>query len=139
MGSEVLRVKPLHFPLLLDENIHPAVAAELSRRGADAKTVSEANLLGAPDSEVLEAAINEGRVVVTHDSDFGTLAVRTGHRLIGIVYLRPGHINPQVVVGMLDAVDEMEVAPTPPFIVVAVRKTTGVRVRLRELQAVSLG
>ncbi len=132
-------MKPLQFPLLLDENIHPVVATVLSERGVEAKTVSEANLLGAPDSEVLDVAVREGRVVVTHDSDFGTLAVRTGRRLVGIVYLRPGHINPQVVVEMLDAVDEMEVAPTPPFIVVAVRKATGVRIRLRELQVVSRG
>ena len=132
-------MKPLQFPLLLDENIHPAVARLLSERGCAVTTASEAGLLGAPDVAVLAFALDHGQVVVTHDSDFGTLAVRTGRALIGVVYLRPGHIDPHVVLGMLDAVDAVDVEPAPPFIVVAVRKDGGVRVRVRELLVVTAG
>jgi predicted nuclease of predicted toxin-antitoxin system len=39
--------------------------------------------------------VSEGRVVVTQDSDFGTLVIGQHEPVIGIVYLRPGHIDSQ--------------------------------------------
>jgi predicted nuclease of predicted toxin-antitoxin system len=69
-------VRPLEYPLLLDENIHPAVASGLVALGCDVVTVASRDAAGATDEEVLAIANAEGRVVVTHDSDFGTLTVR---------------------------------------------------------------
>ena len=126
-------MKPLDYPLLLDENVHPEVAAALRSRGKDVESVYTVGAIGAPDVRVLELATDAGRVVVTHDSDFGTLAVRAGQGLIGIVYIRPGHIRPEVVMETLDAVDALDISPAPPFIVVAERRGTDIRIRVREL------
>jgi predicted nuclease of predicted toxin-antitoxin system len=38
---------------------------------------------------MLRRTVAEDRVVVSHDHDFGTLAVLAGEPIIGIVYLRP--------------------------------------------------
>jgi hypothetical protein len=42
--------------------------------------------------------------VVTHDADFGTLAILQNEPLVGIVYLRPGHIDAQFTVATFQAV-----------------------------------
>jgi predicted nuclease of predicted toxin-antitoxin system len=53
-----------------DEHIAGAVARALRRRGIDVLTSVEADLVGAPDFLQLAHAHADGRVMVTHDSDF---------------------------------------------------------------------
>ncbi len=81
---------PLAFPLLADENIHPDVVAGLRAQGKNITTVGEERLIGRSDLEVLRHAHSGGRVVVTHDGDFGTLAVLRGEPFTGVIYLRRG-------------------------------------------------
>jgi hypothetical protein len=75
--------------------------------------------------------LGAGRVVLTHDSDLGALVVRDGLPFLGIVYLRPGHIRPTFVLGMLDELARSEVDVRPPFVVVAERKHQRLRFRVR--------
>jgi predicted nuclease of predicted toxin-antitoxin system len=77
-------VKLREFPLLADENIHPVVIDWLRNQGLDVLTVHEANLAAADDQNVLQLAYTQRRVVVTHDSDFGTLAVLGQEPFVGI-------------------------------------------------------
>jgi Domain of unknown function (DUF5615) len=83
----------------LDESVEHAVAKGLTLRGIDATTTTDAGLLGVPDREQLEHAIQAGRVLVTHDRDFLRLAAATpdhagiaycpsAHRSIGQIVLR---------------------------------------------------
>ncbi|MDD5468995.1 MAG: DUF5615 family PIN-like protein [Anaerolineales bacterium] len=85
-------MKPLDFPLLADENIHPEVIAYLRRAGFEITSVSEQGEFGLSDADVLKQAIEAGRVVLTHDNDFGRLAL-LGAKFIGVIYMRPGHIQ----------------------------------------------
>jgi predicted nuclease of predicted toxin-antitoxin system len=124
-------VKPLDFPLLLDENIGPDVVEGLRGRGRDLRTVSEEGLIGRPDVEVLERATKQGRVVVTHDLGFGRAAITAGAAFVGIIYLRPGHISSEFVLGVIDALRTSTVEVEPPFIAVAERQEATVRVRTR--------
>jgi predicted nuclease of predicted toxin-antitoxin system len=122
---------PLDFPLLTDENIAPDVVEGLRMRRCDLRTAAEERLLGRPDAELLERATNQGRVVVTHDLAFGRSAIRTGTPFIGIVYLRPGHISAAFVLEVIDALRASTVEVQPPFVAVAERQETTVRVRVR--------
>jgi predicted nuclease of predicted toxin-antitoxin system len=124
-------VKPLDFPLLSDENIAPDVVEGLRARGCDLRTAGEERLIGRPDVEVLERATSQGRVVVTHDLGFGRSAIIAGATFLGIVYLRPGHISAAFVLGVIDALRTSAVEVEPPFIVVAERQQSAVRVRAR--------
>ncbi len=126
-------MKCLEQPLLADENVHPGVVAELRAKGIDVLHAAGSLLQGADDVDVMRSAFKEGRVVVTHDADFGALAVRMSEPIVGIVYLRPGHIRPAFVLAMLEALAEVEVEP--PFIVVAERSDADLRVRVRSLLA----
>lgn len=124
-------MKPLDWPLLADENIHPEVVRGLIERGKDVRTVAQAGLCGKSDVEVLRCAVAEGRVVITHDGDFGKLAQLSGEPFIGIVYIRPGHIVAAFVLATLAAVEAAAVEETPPFLLVAERRGSTVRIRSR--------
>jgi predicted nuclease of predicted toxin-antitoxin system len=126
-------LKPLAFPLLADENIHPDVIKGLAAQGTNIRSVAIEGLSGADDLEVLRHAHATGRVVVTHDSDFGTLAVRDGVPFIGIIHVRPGHIVPGHTIATLAAIATIDLDVKVPFIIVAERRDGNVRVRLRQL------
>ena len=121
------------FRLLTDENIHSDVVQFLRSEGSDVLDVREESLHGTPDINLLRRAVSESRVVLTHDSDFGTLAIFGGEAVVGIVYLRPGHIDPQFTIDSVVALFREELDLTPPFIVVARRTGSHVTIRLRTL------
>jgi hypothetical protein len=57
-----------------DEHMPNAAADALRDDGADVLTIGEAGRKGVPDDEQLRFATADGRVVVSHDSDFVKLA-----------------------------------------------------------------
>ena len=70
-----------------DEHIARAVAIGLQQRGVDVVTAVEAAMLGAEDPAQLTFALNEGRVLLTMDSDFLALAA-SGIPHAGIAFVR---------------------------------------------------
>ncbi len=127
---------PLAGPLLADENLHPRVVQGLRERGLDVVTVVDRGRGGADDHDVLQLAAAEGRVVLTHDSDFGQLAIQNGLPTAGIIYLRPGHISPEFVLETLDAVAALDLDGDGPFLIVAARRGADLRIRVRRLEDV---
>ncbi len=85
--------------------------------GSDVESVTEHGKFGLPDTEVLRQATETGRVVLTHDSDFGGLALG-GAKFVGIIYLRPGHIRADFTIRTLEAIRDNAPEVTPPFILV---------------------
>ena len=61
--------------ILADENISPKVVAFLRSQRIDVVDTKERGWQGKSDDELLEAAYRENRWVLTHDSDFGSLAI----------------------------------------------------------------
>jgi predicted nuclease of predicted toxin-antitoxin system len=75
----------------LDENVDPAVADGLRRRGVNVSTTQEMGLLHASDDKQLEFALSDARTIVTHDADFLVMA-NAGVPHPGIAYC---HSEPQ--------------------------------------------
>jgi predicted nuclease of predicted toxin-antitoxin system len=126
-------VKLAEFGLLTDENIDPAVVAWLKQSGFDVFDVCEQGLQGATDVQLLKTAVANHRLIVTHDKDFGTLAVLQGEPVIGVIYLRPGQIDPQFTIETIQAVLQDDPDVIPPFILVAKRTDDTVAIRIRQL------
>jgi predicted nuclease of predicted toxin-antitoxin system len=72
--------------LLLDENISPIVGAALRAAGHNVSMAADV-CPGAPDEDVVALAVDEARVLVTEDKDFGDLAVRQLKRPPGLIRL----------------------------------------------------
>lgn len=73
----------------LDENLPELVCQTLAELGHDPHTVNQERLSGAPDDAVLEACVDEGRVLITLDLDFADIRVYPPGRHRGIWVLRP--------------------------------------------------
>ena len=97
--------------LYTDEHVAWAVVKGLRERGVDVVTVEEAGLRGGTDEVQLAHALAEGRVVVSHDTDFLRLHA-AGVEHSGVVFgaqdLSVGEVifGLMLIVQVLDA-DEM--------------------------------
>lgn len=86
--SEIISLRPASRRFLLDECVSPLVKLLLLGSGHNVVHVHDVGMTSAPDSEVLEAAAAEERVVVTMDTDFGALVAHSGSRLPSVVLFR---------------------------------------------------
>jgi predicted nuclease of predicted toxin-antitoxin system len=73
--------------ILADENIDPFLVDWLRAQGHDVSSIRE-SARGTPDSDVLDAATREQRVLLTADKDFGDLVYRQGRPTAGVILLR---------------------------------------------------
>jgi len=73
--------------LLLDQDVYASTALLLRALAHDVLTASELGLSQASDVELLQAAANESRILVTRDRHFGSLVFQMGRRT-GVIYLR---------------------------------------------------
>jgi predicted nuclease of predicted toxin-antitoxin system len=80
--------------IIANENISATVIRELQSRGHDVVSVKE-SMRSAPDHAVLRRAVEENRLVITHDKDFGALAFRWGlPATSGVILFRLSGDNP---------------------------------------------
>jgi len=91
-------MKLVDLKILSDENISPKLVKFLRVQGLDILDVKEHGWQGKTDRELLEIAYKEDRWVLTHDSDFGTLAIHEGVPFAGILFLRLGNLKAENVI-----------------------------------------
>lgn len=105
-------------PLVADMNITIPVVQFLRSQGVDVVSAFEEGWHLYEDTKILTNAHMMDRFVLTHDSDFGHLAVYLKQPITGIILLRPGGRTPDEVISDLQGLLEMEVDWTPPLIAV---------------------
>lgn len=115
---------------LADENICQEAISIFSKQ-LDMISVSEAGLKSATDTDILEYAYQNKRVVLTQDSDFGKLIFANKQAFLGVVYLRPDHLLAEYHVDTLKRLLSEEIFLVPPFLIVAEKSNNQIKVRVR--------
>ena len=93
----------------LDENVNPAIADGLRRRGVDVTTTQQCGLIGKSDLEQLEFSSTAGRVIYTQDEDFLAFAHATSKHA-GIVYCKQGT---QTIGRIIEYLEMLHICMTP--------------------------
>lgn len=73
---------------LVDNALSPAIAERLRQAGHDAVHVRDYGLAAAEDVEVFERTAHENRIVVSADTDFGTLLAQRSQTRPSLVLFR---------------------------------------------------
>ena len=119
-------------PLAADMNIAVPVIQFLRAQGVDVVSAREEGWHHSEDKDVLAEAHAMNRFVLTHNSDFRTLAIHRGQPITGIIHLCLGGRPPAAVIADLHDLLKMDVDWTPPLVAVY---QSG-RLRLRQLAAI---
>ncbi len=95
---------------LVDANVSPSVARLLSSAGHDAVAVRDIGLHNASDDQILDQALNAGRVVISHDTDFGTLLAARRATKPSFILIRSSDplTGSQIAQMIIDNLDTME-------------------------------
>ena len=78
--------------LLADENFPITSFRILFESGFDIKHIAF-EMPSVADTDVTDFAISENRIILTFDSDYGTLIFKFGYRPLGVVYFRLQNIT----------------------------------------------
>lgn len=82
---------------LLDMGLAGSTTAHLRALGHDALHLREQGLQRLSDEEIVGKAVAEGRVILTHDLDFGRIVALSGSRVPSVVTFRLANMRPEVV------------------------------------------
>jgi predicted nuclease of predicted toxin-antitoxin system len=75
---------------LLDESAEYRIGQWLKAQGHDVTAIAQDYPHALPDSQVLEIAVKEQRVLITNDRDFGELIFREHLPHSGVIYFKLG-------------------------------------------------
>ncbi len=89
-----LRLTKAMLKFLADIGISPKAVAFLRSEGDDATHLIEEQLQRLSDGEIIAKAKREGRVILTHDLDFGDLMAASGDSLPSVVIFRLSDMRP---------------------------------------------
>ena len=117
--------------LLIDNALSPQVAQSLLRSGFDVVHVREVSLAAASDQQIVDYAIHEERVIVSADTDFGSILATQNAAKPSYIFLRKARNVRSLQVGELLAKILLEYEQE--LLSGAVLVVTDARIRIRAL------
>ncbi|MDZ4133200.1 MAG: DUF5615 family PIN-like protein, partial [Dethiobacteria bacterium] len=94
---------------LIDNALSPRIAIGLNEAGHDAIHVREIGLASATDDEILSHAKKDRRVIVSADTDFGTLLALKNAAVPSFILFRRSDKRPLALLNLLiDTIDSIQ-------------------------------
>lgn len=91
---------------LADECCDFGVVRALRTAGHDVVSVSHSDQ-GSDDAKVIERAMQEERILLTEDKDFGQFVFAHGHNISGVIFLRyPSSVRRQIAEQVVELIDQ---------------------------------
>ena len=87
---------------LLDENIPPSLAVLLKKIGHEARHVVEIGYTSTPDFKISAFAAQSGEIILTHDTDFGTILALSGDNKPSVILFRLQATNNLTYINLLE-------------------------------------
>lgn len=88
---------------LIDENLPPTLAPFIQRLGYSARHVVDTGHINTDDLVILEFAEQSGEIILTHDTDFGTLLALHKKKRPSVILFRLEPINISILKEILEA------------------------------------
>lgn len=88
---------------LLDENLPPSLVGHLDQLGYPTRHVVEIGYGNTDDFDILEFAEQSGEVILTHDTDFGTLLALHQKSRPSVVLFRLEQLSAKILLDLLEA------------------------------------
>ena len=121
-------ISPMRF--LGDMGISVAVIRRLRKNGHDAIHLSEQNLQKLPDKDVFLKALDEKRIVLTFDLDFGEIAALFKRNPSSVIVFRTRNARAEYIAGKLDAALEVAAEDLEKGCILTIEDS---RIRVRRL------
>lgn len=86
---------------LVDECLSTRVPPLLAAAGHDAVHIVDCGLAGEPDERVLAQAVDDGRVLLSADTDFGEILARSGGPAPSVILFRRADRSAESLVSVL--------------------------------------
>jgi len=80
---------------LTDENIATSVLKNLRNEGYDTKDIKEEKLYGLGDRKIIDIALEENRIIITHDKNFGNIINDSNIIHKGVIFIRCKNQRPE--------------------------------------------
>ena len=94
---------------LVDMNLSPGIVTDLSQQGWDIFRVSQILPMDTEDSEILEFARQQNRVIITQDLDFSALLALGGYKKPSLITFRLSVPDPETITRkLLDIMPHIE-------------------------------
>ena len=87
---------------LLDENIPPSLAVLLKKIGHEARHVVDIGYTSTPDFKISAFAAQSGEIILTHDTDFGTILALSGNNRPSVILFRLQATNNLTYINILE-------------------------------------
>jgi len=86
---------------LLNENIPPSLAGLLQNIGWNAKHVWDLELIGKPDHVIVDFAVQNDLIIITHDLDYGRIVSLSGEKKPSVITFRLDRISTSILFDLI--------------------------------------